>query len=231
MKIKPSALVGAMSGKLNGGVLRTLGNSCVATTMPRKPLNASQAQLHSRAIYNDVKRRWASFSEIERQQWELFALSHPIPGHFGQQVTQSGFNAYMQRSLTTKLNGSAVVTEAPQDVPMPAPHDLILFIDIFSGGLDMVFQWEGTPSANNPIQANFFLTSNIGATRKPLSREFKFISRVVYRDEFVDLLDPYIEVFPTPREGDIIYWRMNLFNTETGQRSLDYSGSAVATPA
>lgn len=111
-KIKLSAIVSEMRGKLNGSVFsKNRGGAYIRTKVtPVNPQSLAQGLV--RATLTNLSQAWRSLTEAQRLAWNGAVSSFTGTDIFGDVKTPSGINLYNKLNLNL-----AAIGEAPINVP------------------------------------------------------------------------------------------------------------------
>lgn len=119
--VKFGAGIVGMSGSIAGVVhaRNRFGNY----TRPRtKPVNPNSArQIAIRTIMRFLAEQWreSPMTGVIREAWETYAASFSWHNRLGEQVTLTGFNAFMQSNAALISAGGSLVTAAPSTLGLP----------------------------------------------------------------------------------------------------------------
>lgn len=113
MKVKYSALVSDMSGKLNGSVAskNRSGSYFRNKVTPSNPRTAAQTE--ARARLTDVSKEWKTLTQEQRNAWNNAVSDYKKTNIFGDIVNPSGFNLYQRLNNNLLLIGEALLTLPP----------------------------------------------------------------------------------------------------------------------
>jgi len=118
-KIKYSALVSDMRGKLNGSVMsKNRSGSYVRNKVtPSNPQTA--AQMLIRGIFSEITKGWSQLSEVERQSWENSVEAYQGTNIFGDVVKPSGKTLFQKLNQNLMISGQASVSVCPAPAELP----------------------------------------------------------------------------------------------------------------
>lgn len=112
-KIKFSALVSEMSGKLNGSVIAR-GRNYVTVRNRVIPTNVQSAtQVQVRQIFATISKNWSSLSESQRVAWNEAVPDWVSTGIFADTLTQSGKSLFQKLNNNLFMNGFEGVNLPP----------------------------------------------------------------------------------------------------------------------
>lgn len=112
-KVKYSALVSDMSGKLNGSVMsRNRAGSYIRNKVtPVNPNTAAQAEVRSRLTTN--AQAWAGLTQAQRDSWNASVGAFAKTDIFGDLKNPSGFNLYCRINNNLTMVGETAVSTPP----------------------------------------------------------------------------------------------------------------------
>jgi len=118
-KIKYSALVSDMRGKLNGSVMsKNRSGSYVRNKVtPSNP--QTSAQMLIRGIFSEITKGWSQLSEVERQSWENSVEAFQGTNIFGDVVKPSGKTLFQKLNQNLMISGQASVSICPAPAELP----------------------------------------------------------------------------------------------------------------
>jgi len=118
-KIKYSALVSDMRGKLNGSVMsKNRSGSYVRNKVtPSNP--QTSAQMLIRGIFSEITKGWSQLSEVERQSWENSVEAYQGTNIFGDVVKPSGKTLFQKLNQNLMISGQASVSVCPAPAELP----------------------------------------------------------------------------------------------------------------
>ena len=237
--IKTTAIVDAISGKLNGTVFsRNKGGAYVrsrSTVLNPKTL----PQQSVRAIFGSISQAWRDLTPEEQQAWINATPNYPYQNALGDAKQYTG-KALFQK-LNQNLLGIGVsmrtAPAAPQDVIGIASWPTKLSIDIngdvmnFTGDLAQAleagqsFVLEATP----PLSTGVTNASN--QFRKVATASLAASATSITASDFdqgpTTLYDLYTDTLGAPVEGAKIFVRIKPINPQTGQDGPYASQSTV----
>ena len=148
-KIKYSALVSEMRGKLNGGVLsRNRGGAYMRNKVT--PLNPSSPyQVSVRNFFSTCAKSWRSLQPEERNAWNNAVSGFISTDIFGDGLTPSGSNLHQKLNLNLKNIGATVITTPP--TPAAVPTFTSMSVAIASGGATATLTFSPAINANQKV--------------------------------------------------------------------------------
>lgn len=168
------------SVQFGGGVTGMLGSIAGSTfsqnrwgyyVRPRTPPvdPASARQLAARARIGFLAEQWREtpVTDAMRIAWGVYAASVSAKGRFGQDITITGFNAFIAGNSVKLLNGSDFVENGPTVLGLPAQDPLFAVALSVANGItvtfDDTFEWADEDDA--------YMSIEIGQPQSP-SRNF-----------------------------------------------------------
>lgn len=118
-KIKYSALVSDMRGKLNGSVMsKNRSGSYVRNKVtPSNP--QTSAQMLIRGIFSEITKGWSNLTNSQRQSWENSVEAFQGTNIFGDSVKPSGKTLFQKLNQNLMITGQASVTTCPAPAELP----------------------------------------------------------------------------------------------------------------
>lgn len=110
MKVNFGAIIVDGRGKLGGHVGQKNASGNFLRTKV-SPINRSTpSQQSRRTLVARLTKKWASFTDLQRINWNDYAVLHPRTDIFGKSLTMSGFNIFLMVNINLVL-----MEEAPLD--------------------------------------------------------------------------------------------------------------------
>jgi hypothetical protein len=134
-----------VSNSMNGYAFRAKANP---TTRYRTP------QMGNRSILSYLSVYWSALTQAQRDQWGVWAQSHPRPNGWGGTFIMSGFNAFIHLNQCQMSEFSnAAVKPAPPSIPLTATiATLVAGVGVVSGTISLAFTLLGTGVVTDSIQ-------------------------------------------------------------------------------
>lgn len=117
--IQYTGIVNQIRGKLNGSVFNKSRSVNTLQRKQQQPKGVRGNQSEVRGRFNDIQRAWKSLSPLAHQAWQLVAQNNPDRNRFGELVTLSGYNKYIQCRMNVLYNGSSIATPPPTSPAEP----------------------------------------------------------------------------------------------------------------
>lgn len=204
MKIKWSALVSDVRGKLNGSVAskNRYGSYFRNKVTPTNPQTASQMRV--RGIFGAISKLWGGLTNAQRRAWEVFANQHQFTDIFGDAQTLQGNAMFQKVNMNLHKIGATLISSPGEVIETPYIADSIAGMNVVDGvittaGVDVEFG--EIPNADSVIVV--YATPAISAGRKFTKNEMRFIGAypvdTTQNATSLDFLDDYKAV-----HGDLI---------------------------
>lgn len=157
MKLKLSALVSEVRGKLNGSVAsRNRAGGYLRNKVT--PLNRNTSfQAAVRATFTSFTKNWSNLlTNVQRGEWIAFALANTITNIFGDVRHLTGANYYLATNAALVNAGMATVTDPPASTAVGNIGGITLVGTVAAGGTLTA----ATNESNMPAGAklNFYST-------------------------------------------------------------------------
>lgn len=154
-RIKFSALVSEVKGKLNGSVFfkGRYGNVIRNKVSPVNRRSPDQA--HIKTLFTLYSQTWRTLSADMRKAWIAAAQDFKASNVFGDSFTYSGSNLYCQLNINLALIGQPALTKPPLPVKVPGITEFTLDIDSTTGSEKFSIDFLPTPTDANVIHMVF----------------------------------------------------------------------------
>ncbi len=96
---RPSALVGALSGKVGGAEFVIGRGAPYVRKAQHKIKHQSPSRLNAQAIYAQATRNWEALTDTQRTAWRALAQIVPAKNRLGVPRTQTAFELYMHVAI------------------------------------------------------------------------------------------------------------------------------------
>ena len=224
-KIKFSALVSEMSGKLNGSVIARGKNY---TTVRNRviPVNVQSAtQTQVRQIFATISKNWSSLSESQREAWNQAVPDWVGTGIFADTLTQSGKSLYQKLNNNLLMNGFEGVNLPPMKTNFtPIVIDML---GLIQGASELNFEVNSIDGALFPTSQNLIIkmTRPLTAGTSNVNNKFVKLQNVVFQGASTptfagNLYDEYTAQFGNLPIPSTIGLECFLINNLTGETSL-----------
>lgn len=224
-KIKLSALVSEMRGKLNGSVFsRNKGGAYLRTKVT--PLNPqTSAQVAARNRLSAFAQGWRNLTQAQRDAWNAAVANFKSTDVFGDLKEKTGLQLYIQLNVNIDLVGAAAITEPP--VPIGADALTSLTAAFAETG-----QTGTVAFAPTPVPANHSLvieaTPQISAGISNANSLFRVIQiEAAAAATPANIAAAYIAKFGALVAGQKIIVRAKLVAEKTGEVSQSLKSAAI----
>lgn len=225
-KVKYSALVSEMSGKLNGSVLaKNRSGSYIRTKItPVNPQTVAQTAVRNRL--SAMSQAWKGLTENQRSAWNSSVEDWQKTNIFGDTVKPSGQNLFVGVNANVLNAGGSQLTNPPVKVGVTALTSLSFAFDTVAGTADLTF-------APTPVPANTVLvveaTAPMSAGKSYMKNMFRQVQVVAPAGTSPeDIFAAYTTKFGSVLPGQKIGVRAKFINRTTGEVSLALSTVAIA---
>ena len=226
-KVKFSALVSGMSGKLNGSVLyRGPAGDIIRTKVtPSNP--QTPAQLAARSLLTALSQQWRALTVAERTAWNAITENFPSVDVFGDQRIPSGQQLFIGINTNITNAGGVVITSPPAPVGAEATGALGLTateaLDVFTVAF-----------GNTPVPADHAMlleaTGGKSAGISNFTSFFRVIDTVAAAQASPELASAaYVAKFGSITTGLKYGVRAKYIRLTTGEVSVPETTSAIAT--
>lgn len=243
--IKLTAIVDAISGKLNGTVFsRNKGGAYVRSRgVAVNPQTTAQSAV--RSIFGSLSQAWRDLTDVQRNAWKSITADYPYQNSLGDAKILTG------KALFQKLNGNRASLGLPL-LPVPAPPgDVIavsgpqtpanaLAIDNTTSEVSFLYSLPQALTENNTyvLEATPPVSAGISSPPKNRFRRLSVKNNVAPPGNSVDSADfafgglgntaiynAYTVLFGVPATGSKVFFRIKAINQATGQASPYFAES------
>lgn len=225
MKIKYSALVSDMRGKLNGSVAskNRYGSYLRNKITPVNPQTASQVA--QRTVLAKFAAKWRTLTNPQRLAWNSAVNSWTRTNIFGDVVTPSGNILYNRLNMSLTTIGQPEITIPP----MPQGADPL---DSISVTADETTQEIEVTVAPQTIPAGHTLVIEATEQTSPgvynANNKFRIVAiNPVLVAGVVDIHTDYTAKFGSITAGLKIFVRAVVYNNTTGEKSLPLKADTI----
>lgn len=226
-KIKYSALVTGMSGKLNGSVMaRNRAGSYVRNkTTPVNPQTDYQVAVRNRLAGQSAQ--WRGLTEFQRQSWIEAVDDWSNTNIWGDLVKPTGQNLFIKVNTSILNAGGSVLSLPPNKVGAEPVTEFSATNDISDSELILTF-------ATAPVPANHALvveaTAGVSAGISYMKNRYRQISVLPATTATGEnVFSDYVAKFGTPEAGKKVGLRVRMVNILTGETSLPLSTTIIWT--
>lgn len=231
-KIKYSALVSDMRGKLNGSVAskNRFGSYLRNKVTPVNP--QTDAQQNARQRFGNISSAFRALGAAGVTAWNDAAKNFPVNNIFGDQVYLSGQQLFNQLNGNLLKIGGEISTAAPEPVSFPNYSIDASGAGVTAGG---PAEWSLVISdlAEDPtgMRLAVYATRPLPASRSFIKTEYRFLGSFTAPEasEDLDIAARYYSRFGAIEEGAKVGIRVALVSEATGQQGVPQEVVLVAT--
>jgi hypothetical protein len=224
-KVKFSALISEMRGKLNGSVFsKNRGGSYIRTKVtPVNPNTSSQAL--ARSTLSSISQNWRGLAETERIAWNNAVSSFKSTDVFGDIKTPSGLQLFIRLNVNIFNAGGAAITSPPTPVGVDPVTSIVLVADGTLG------TYVATISPD-PVPADHALyvesTEGLSAGISNANSRFRSITVVPAGAIPLDFVADQVAKFGALVTGQKYFMRVKMIRVSTGEVSGTLLDSSIA---
>lgn len=172
--VKYSSLVDDISGKV-GGVVFASGPGGPVVRQKVTPSNPKTArQIAARNALSACGAAWAALTSSVRDQWQDYAASTPVLGHYGKEVYLSGFDMFCRMFTLATFAGSAVPATGPSTPGLAAGSGITAVAQTAaSAAMSFTFGSGATWKSINGTAAIAHVAESQSPTRRTLQSPFR----------------------------------------------------------
>jgi hypothetical protein len=225
-KVKFSAIVSDMRGKLNGSVFaKNRGGNYLRTKVtPSNPQTI--AQQAARSLLTTYSQGWRALTEDQRSSWNNAVSNWTGTDIFGDIKTPTGLQLYIRLNVNVSLAGSSPLTLPPLAGSVPAIENVDVTVDASPQTLTIV----GDP---DPIPAGYAMymegTPGLSPGISNANSRFRFFQLVPAGAWPAAFITDYTTKFGAVVAGQKYFFRLKLINITTGQVSQAVVASGIAS--
>lgn len=227
MKIKYSALVSDMRGKLNGSVA---SKNRFGSYLRNKvtPVNRKTVyQTVVRAILATVAQTWRGLTASQRSQWDGAVNSFKGTNIFGDVKVLSGFGLFTKLNANRLTIGQAQITTPPLPTDVPGVTALSATADVSDAKIILTY----SPAIDAGVSVILEATAPMSAGKNFVDSEYRKIDVLLTADASpLEVQTAYIAKFGSIGvAGQKIFFRMKAVDTSSGIPGGSISASCVVT--
>lgn len=189
-KIKPSAIISGISGKINGTVFLNTQFGIVAKKNSYSLPQNSPKQKTQQSKIQFVSSRWNQLTQIEKDTWQSEVLNYPQTDTFGNTFYFTAYQLFLYLNNNLYTANESVKVSAPTYTPLVIPTITIQLIDSFDLVFDIVgaganstlflYGTRGLPPDRNAKASDYLLfdTSTIPNGSFPIGRIASYNSNI-----------------------------------------------------
>lgn len=224
-KVKLSALVSEMRGKLNGSVFsRNRGGAYLRTKVtPANP--QTSAQVAARALLATYAQGWRSLTAAQRTAWNAAVSNFKTTDVFGDLKEPTGLQLYIRLNANIVNAGGSAITTPPVPVGVTALTTLSLSAAVTGTAFDVTFAATPVPTGHTLIVE---ATPQVSPGISNANSLFRVIGSVAAAGTSpADLSTEYTAKFGSLVAGQKIFIRAKVISTATGEVSQSLVASAI----
>jgi len=224
-KVKFSALISGMSGKLNGSVFaRNAGGDYLRTKVT--PVNPQTSyQVLARARLAGFSQGWRSLTQSQRQAWSNAVANWSTTDVFGDVQNPKGNTLYTRLNINIANAGGSPIVLPPAPVGVTALTDLSLTATVTGNVFSLVFAPAAVPADHTLYVES---TGSLSPGVNNANSEFRTIGTVAAAGTSpADLFTEYNAKFGALVAGQKVFVRAKLIHTLTGEVSQRLVASAI----
>lgn len=224
-KIKTTAIVADIRGKLNGSVFsKNRGGAFVRTKVtPSNPQTSFQAAV--RSILGGLAQAWRSLTEAQRSAWNAAVSNFTGTDIFGDIKIPSGINLYTKLNANLAEAGEAFITTPPLPRGAASLTQLSVSADISDTEIEVVAGVGNVPADNTLI---IRATAPQSPGKSFLKGKYRNVAKLTTGQALtVDIWANYIARFGTPVAGQKVGVECYYINTVTGEKSPSMSADTI----
>jgi hypothetical protein len=224
-KIKFSALVSEMRGKLNGSVFskNRAGAYVRNKVTPSNPQTAAQSG--ARALLAQFAQGWRALTQAQRDAWSGAVSSFQTTNVFGDVVNPSGNTLYSRLNILASIAGGSAMTTPPALFAVPALSNLVVGATAAGNVLTIDFDPTAIPAGHVlEVQATPQLSPGVSNANS----KFATIGVLAVGFESGDSISTeYVAKYGSLQAGKKVFVRTRFIHIASGQVSQKISGSAI----
>ena len=213
--------------KVNGHVLskNRYGPYIRTKVTPVNPQTDAQQTVRNRLATNS--QAWRGLTEAERQSWIDGSANFPFTDIFGNTKTLSGQALYVSLNNNLALTGNSPNASCPSPEAIPAIESIALTAAAGTPAVSLAYS---IPDATSDFQLIVFATPNVTPGKSFVKNLFRYTAQVSS-----DTASPLVlttawqALFGAPVEGDKIFVRAFLIDTNTGQAGIPLQTVAIVS--
>ena len=213
-KVKFGMYMTDARGKQNGHVFSKNRSGAIvrAKVTPTNPQTASQ--IAARARFSTNSQGWRDLTDAQRQAWINAVQDFKSTNIFGDSITPSGINLYIQINTQLALIGEAAITNPP--LPTAVARFLTLAVAAASGAQTMVATY--TPAIPANTHGVLLATPAMSPGKAFVKSDFRVVDSYVAADVSpLNIAADYLAKFGAiGAAGQKIHFKFYLIDDTTG---------------
>jgi hypothetical protein len=150
-RVKFSALISEMRGKLNGSVFtkNRYGNSLRNKVTPVNRRTSFQATI--KTLFTSFNQKWRSLTADQQKAWNAAVEDFKKTNIFGDSYKPSGINLFSELNTNLALIGSAEIDKPPLPVNVPGISEFTIDVDSTLGAEKFDIDFTPTPTSADVV--------------------------------------------------------------------------------
>lgn len=227
-KIKLSAIVSEMRGKLNGSVFsKNRGGAYLRTKVtPVNPQSLAQGLV--RNTLTNLSQAWRGLTEAERTAWNTAVSNFTGTDIFGDIKTPSGINLYTKLNLNLANIGVSPISTPPSPTSVGYVDTLLLVADASTGTIAATFTSVGLVAGQTVVVE---ATPNLSPGKNFVKSEYRVIGTFAGGATSPQAVGAdYVTKFGAMTAGQKLFVRLKCVDDTTGIAGQYTSASTVVVP-
>lgn len=169
-KIKTSAIITDISGKVGGTVFQRSGSGLIMKNKDKNVRRKTFSQITSSACISNVQSFWQSLSSTQKTAWSKYAGYNVLSQRKAKGLALSGYQVFMRYNYYLSFYGHQLVSQPCWNKPLPPITELIFDMGGSSISFD-IYPYLGCAY----YFYVFFLTRTLKIGVKPMKADFRLI--------------------------------------------------------
>ncbi len=176
-KVKFSALVSDMRGKLNGSVF-TKNRFGAALRNKVTPVNRNSTdQAKIKSLFTSFNQKWRTLTGDQQKAWNSAVEDFKRTNIFGDSIKPSGINLYSELNSNLAIIGQAEITTPPLPSNVPGITGFTLDVDSTVGAQKFDIDFTPTPTDSDVIHM-IYATRCYSAGKSFIKSEYRMIGTI-----------------------------------------------------
>lgn len=227
MKVKWGAFIVDGRNKVGGHVASKNRSGAYIRTKVTPANPQSSAQLLVRQRFTTNSQAWRGLTTTQRDAWAAAVTNFLSTDIFGDTVTPSGFNLYIQLNNNLLTVGQPVIVDPPLPESVQGFTAFDLTADTSGAGFDIAF----APAIAANVQVILWATPPLSPGKNFVKSQYRLISILDDTDLTPhDAQAAYIAKYGAlPAIGTKVFAKFKPINEDTGQAGSEISDSDIAS--
>ena len=230
MKIKYSALVMGVSGKLNGSVGATNKGGAYLRNKGVVSNPQTVAQQAVRSAFGALSSQFRELTSAQITAWNAAAADFPVIDRLGDTRYLTGLGLFVQLNTNLQSIGEAIILNPPAKQAFPAFDSMAVVMEVTAGSLSSL----NVGTAFGGSVAGFSMLVRMSPSVSPSitnvkNRLRKIGSASAVSGSTITFETPaaYTSVFGVPIVGQVVFAEVVLISSVSGEASVIYKASGV----